>query len=167
MEDKPMSPVEIVKLPLEVLGGKGISLQSDHASTSFFESASDRCQWHEKDEIWVIECGYNWPFRHWLADKVAVHVRFEYNGCDINNARLTLSSTSFIKWYNDKASFQISATGAASKLRAPSGCTEGCEGSVVVEFDVALAASYDFVQTGNRFWTASIGANGTVEFVER
>jgi hypothetical protein len=104
MEDKPISPIEIVKLPLEVLGGKGISLQSDHVSTSFFESASDPCQWHEKDEVWVIESGYNWPFRHWLADKVAVHVRFEYNGCDVNNAWLTLSSTSFIKWYNDKAS---------------------------------------------------------------
>lgn len=162
-----MSPVEIIKLPIEVLGGKGISLQSDHVSTSFFESSSDSCEWREKEELWVLESGFNWPFRGWLSDKVAVQVRFEYNGCDVNNARLNLSSKSFIKWYNDKASFQISATGAASRLRGPSGCTAGCEGSAIVEFDVALAANYDFVQTYNRFWTVRIVADGTVHVTER
>jgi hypothetical protein len=65
MEDKPMSPVELVELPLEVLGDKGMSLQGDRVSTRFFESASDRCRWHEEDEVWVIESGYNWPFTGW------------------------------------------------------------------------------------------------------
>lgn len=162
-----MSPVEIVKLPMQLLGGKGISLQSERVSTSFFESRSDGCEWREKEEFWVLESGFNWPFRGWLSDKVAVYVRFLYNGCDVSNARLHLSSKSFIKWYNDKASFQISATGLASKLRGPSGCREGCEGSTIVEFDVALVANFDFVRTHNRFWTVRIVADGTVQFIER
>ena len=162
-----MSPVEIVKGATEVFGDKGISLKSDHVSTSFFPCNTEQCEWRSETKLWRVHTGFNWPVRRWLAYDLWILVLFEHNGCDINNARLALSPKSFNKWYNDKAKFQLSAEGAASKLNGSSGCKQCCQASAVVDFDVSLVASYDFVRTDNMFWTVRIHGDGTVKIIKR
>jgi hypothetical protein len=166
-EDKPMSPVEIVKGVTEVFGDKGISFKTDYVSTSFSQCNPEQCGWRAVSRIWRVHSGYNWPLRRWLAYDLWILVLFEHNGCDIHNARLVLSPKSFNKWYNDKAKFQFSAEGAASKLNGSSGCEQCCKASAIVDFDVSLAINYDFVKTDNMLWTVSIHGDGTVKIIKR
>ena len=162
-EEETVSLVEVAKGATELLAGKGFTLQSDYVTTKFSKCKPNECPWKKKEVLQRLDSGYNWPFRGWLADEVWVLILFEYDGCDVNNARLTLSPKSFSKWYNDKALFSISAKGAASRITEASGCLVCCERAAVVEFDVYLDSRYDLVKADVLRWTVRLSGNGSVQ----
>lgn len=161
-----MGAAEIAKGLVESLGRKGYSLQSDAVTTHFSDCKSGVCSWKSKSELWLVMSGYNWPFRRWISDELYLMILFEYDGCDINNARLALSAKSHTAWYNDKATFSITAKGAASRLTAESGCPTCCKRAAIVEFDVTLDSKYDFVETNVQRWTVRLSANGDIQITE-
>jgi hypothetical protein len=73
-----MSTIEITKGAIEAFGGKGISLQSDRFSTTQHACSEDVCEWKEQRIFWVVEKGYNWPFRGWSAFEVSVKTPCTY-----------------------------------------------------------------------------------------
>jgi len=155
--------VDITKSLPETLGGKGFTLQSDYVTTRFSKCNSIECPWQKKEYLWCLSKGFNWPFYKWLADEVWVYVIFEYDGCDVNNARLTLSPKSYSKWYNDKTVFNIFAKGGVSRIDENSGCSSCCERAAVVEFDVSLDIRYDFAKVDNLQWTVRLSGNGQIQ----
>src|SRR5882762_1902929 len=86
-EEETVSLVEVAKGATELLAGKGFTLQSDYVTTKFSKCKPNECPWKKKEVLQRLDSGYNWPFRGWLADEVWVLILFEYDGCDVNNAR--------------------------------------------------------------------------------
>ncbi len=154
--------ISIIKGVTDALSGKRISLTSDHVSTDFYKCDTTKCQWKEKDEPWLISSANMWPIKRWRVAELHVYISFEYNGCDINNARLRLANETFMKWYNDRATYKVAAQGSASRLRGDSGCPKCCSQSACVVFDVQIAATWDFIRSGVESYEVKICGDGSV-----
>jgi len=158
----PTIPVTILKGLGEAFTGKGVTLTSDAVSTNVHNCAGDVCPWHYREQEWVLLEVANWPFRRWVAAKIVLLVAFEYNGCDLTNARCRLASKTFNRWYNDGAKYTVTATGGASKIAGLSGCPNCDASSTCVEFDVQLNRSWDWIRTAGDSWRLRICGDGTM-----
>src|SRR5215213_9538683 len=101
------SPFSVLQGTAEILSGKSIRLTSERAFTNFHECSPSECPWKRVEHEWVLVEARNGPFKKWLAAKVILIVAFEYNGCDIANARCVLSPLSFVRWYADRTKYVI------------------------------------------------------------
>jgi hypothetical protein len=162
--DTPLSPViEVIKGVAESFSGKSMTLKSDRVSSRVHKCAKGLCKWQTKREDWLINRRKNWPFRSWFAAEVWVQIVFEYDGCDVHNARLVPSSKSYSRWYNDKSTFDIVAEGALSKIADTTGCRDCCEEAAVVEFDVTLNIMCDYIRTDQQYFQVTLSGNGSVK----
>jgi hypothetical protein len=158
--------VSIVKGVVEAFAGKGVALTTDAVSTDVHK-CSDNCPWYYREREWILCEAANAGFSHWhwLAARIIVVIAFEWNGCDVNNARFRISPKTFNKWYNDSAKYEVTARGAGSKLSASSGCPECCGSSACVEFDIHLSQSWDWMRTAVDSWRVRICGDGSVSIV--
>jgi hypothetical protein len=156
------SVFEVIKGVAEAFSGKSMTLTSDRVSTRLHKCNKKECPWQQQN----LECRlirkYNWPFKSWGAAELWVRVLFEYDGCDVHNARLVPCSKSYNKWYNDKSTFVVVATGALSKFTRPSGCKACCTEAALITFDVAVDVLSDYLRTQQRFFEVTIAADGFV-----
>jgi hypothetical protein len=155
--------VEVIKGVAESFSGKSMTLKSDRISPKVHNCAKGLCPWQKKREDWLIHRRKNWPFKSWYAAEVWVQIAFEYDGCDIHNARLLPSSKSYSRWYNDKSTFDIVAEGKLSKITDKTGCKECCEESAMVEFDVTLNLMCDYVRTDQLYFQVTLSGNGSIQ----
>lgn len=160
------SVLEVIKGVAEAFSGKSMTLTSDRVSTRLYKCDKKKCPWQQQS----IECRlirkYNWPIKSWGAAELWVRVVFEYDGCDIHNARLVPCSKSYNKWYNDKSTFAVNATGALSKMTRPTGCKECCDEAAVIKYDVTVDVLSDYVRNDQRFFEVTIAADGFVDVQE-
>ncbi len=143
------------------LSGKRISLISDTVTTTLYTcQPAHNCVWKKKRISWTIAQSFFLPKKNWCVAELRVFVEFEYNGCDINIARLTLAPESFVSWYNDRSTYALTAKGHSSKITGKSGCPGCCRQSACVIFDVEVEATFDFVRIGVDSWEVSIFGDG-------
>lgn len=168
-ENKTMGPevgIEIISGIKDALSGKGITLFTDKVSAVIHNCLpTSNCEWKEKDVIWSVESGYMYmsPFRNWKVAKLDIYISFEHNGCDVNNARLRLSTKNYISWYNDRTTLSVKATGNVSKISGASGCPKCCTKSTCVIFDVQIDTAWDFVRVKGESWQVRICGDGNVD----
>jgi hypothetical protein len=162
MTPDPTMPFSIVKGIVDTFSGKGISLTTEKVSTAEHSCDSHQCAWKSREHTWVACRGTVPPFRGLLGARIVLVIAFEYNGCDINNARLRISDRSFNKWWNDSAKYVITATGGLSKIAGPTGCPECCVSSTCVEFDVDINIAFDWTSTDRISQVVRICGDGSV-----
>lgn len=156
----------IVKGAVEAFAGKGVTIDADPAS-AVLHNCSHNCPWYYREQEFTLLEVANIGFSRWqwLAARIIVLISFEWNGCDVNNARVRISPKTFNKWYNDSAKYEITAKGAVSKIGGPSGCQECCGSSSCVEFDVQLNRSWDWMRTAVDSWRIRICGDGSASII--
>ena len=160
------SVLEVIKGAAEAFSGKSMTLTSDRVSTRLNKCDKKQCPWAQESVETRLIRKYNWPFKSWGAAELWVRVLFEFDGCDIHNARLVPCGKSYNKWYNDKSTFEAVATGAMSKFTRPTGCAACCSEAAVIKFDVTVNVLSDYVRTQQRFFEVTIAADGFVSVQE-
>jgi len=153
--------VEIVRGVVEAFSGKGVVLSTDTVSADAFRCPAE-CRWQSREREWILYTVNVAGFPRWLAARVALLVTFEYDGCNVHNARFRFSSKTLNRWYNDSAKYEVTARGAVSRIKGNSGCKACCSESMCVEFDVQLARSWDWVRTAVDSWRVRICGDGSV-----
>jgi hypothetical protein len=150
------------------LAGKGVTLNTYILGTDDSHHCAN-CVWRYCEEEWTLYKAILTGFPPWnvLAAQIILVIAFEYNGCDVNNARFLISSKTFNRWYNDSAKYRITAAGGPSKLTAASGCPQCCGKSACVDFDVHLASSWDWIRSTGHSWQVRICGDGTVTKTEK
>ncbi len=144
----------------KAFSGKGVHLSSNAVSVEHHDC--EDCRWQQREYEWDL-CQVNvFGFSRWLAARIVVLVSFEFDGCNVHNARCRISSKTLNRWYNDSAKYEIRANGAESKLTGPTGCEKCCSKSSCVEFDVELSRSWDWVRTAVDSWRVRICGDGSV-----
>ena len=130
--------LQIVSGLLEQLAAGDITLRSDRASTNLFNCNRETCSWQERsvlvytDQIRILIFGGR-------RARLELFLRFEFNGCDVNDARIVLGSNSFVGFLSG-AEFHVEARAGASQVRGPSGCADCCPQSACVNFDIVVSS---------------------------
>jgi hypothetical protein len=151
-----------IKGAVEAFGGKGVTITPNSKSTNIHNC--ENCPWkfHEREWVALTAAMLGFSRWNWLAAKIVLTIAFEYNGCDVNNARVRVSEKTFNKWFNDSARYDIKVSGEVSKLLGESGCPDCCGRSACVEFDVDIDRSCDWVRTKTYSWRLRICGDGSV-----
>lgn len=151
----------IIRDVKQVFGGKGFSLTSDHVTTKLCKPC--KCEWKKK--IHIIHVHYSRVFiTNIRCSQLDLAVIFEYNGCDLNDAHIAISTSSFISWYMDSTTYSLSAKGSESKLEGKSGCPACCDKSKQIVFEIALTFTTDWgVTVVPATIEVTISGDGTVD----
>lgn len=158
-----MDPIEIIKGIKEIIGGGDFTVTSDRITTNQHECDSEKCPWQEKIHKWKVASSYNWPFTGWLASEFYLVAAFEYNGCDVKNGRILLSSDSWIGVLADGRSYEATAKASGSGIPGLSGCEECCEKSTYVKFDVQYESSSSLGSTSGGSFIVTMCGDGNID----
>lgn len=150
---------------VSIVSGKSIKLTSDRVSSPLPHATPGDCPWRRITRELVLSEGWAWPLPI-LADRIVLNLRFEYNGCQLHAVGFSLSEKCVNRWFNDSASFEITALGHSSNIGGPTGCPAGCSQSSCVEFQITLVSTFDWARLTVLTWEVRILGNGDV-FVTR
>lgn len=157
----PGDVISIIQGAWEYFSGGDIAIKSDRVTTNEHKCNRETCPWRSK-AVRVLTLEQRVVGIGWVRSRLELIARFEYNGCDVNNARITLGRRSFIGFLSG-ASYSATATGGASQIRGRSGCEQCCDASSCVEFDLVVYASGALtIGGGARPYTIRICGDGTV-----
>ncbi len=162
----PTTVVQIVTGIVQELMDGRIRIKSDHVSTNHHDCNRETCAWKSK-EVRILTLQQRVIGFGGVRSQFVLVTKFEYNGCDVNNARIALGGSgrfgNFIGFLSGME-YDASATAGASQIRStPSGCERCCKEASCVEFDLTVYASGALTFGGGTTpYTVRVCGNGNV-----
>ena len=130
----PTTVVQIVTGIVQELMDGRIRIKSDHVSTNHHDCNRETCAWKSK-EVRILTLQQRVIGFGGVRSQFVLVTKFEYNGCDVNNARIALGGSgrfgNFIGFLSGME-YDASATAGASQIRStPSGCERCCKEAAI------------------------------------
>jgi hypothetical protein len=144
MADEITTAKEIAQQVREGLKDKNFELVCVPETLSTEGTCPETCPSQHKTYIWKAHEAVDLIFRFsWMELYLGVY--WVYDGCNVKNAYIFVSTKSFIRWLADSSSYKIKVRGETTTEKSSmTGCKDCCDKAKCVVFHVDVTATADW-----------------------